>query len=289
MVNFVKPLLNLENRSFLKQATTQLKKEGDRISTVLPSGTKVEYIRGENLSGHTRGEKYKLIKEVTKPDNTRYITNANRWGDELYIDQVFYVKPNDYVPDYIPWADLVYQMNPGISKYAEKKDFKFAMAYNVKWLKDLLLKKLPPKGQSGNANYRTYSEQFSGAKSSYRTSANQSSGARTNYREQANSYQSNRTNTNSQAHTNNTTGRKITKDEFIKYMNERLGKYNSISVQSLKDAEIRNLSKLFGIDVDKMKHFDKNTKRELILKFHPDRNKDKHSNEIFTILNKLCA
>lgn len=277
--NFIRTLSKLPEKSLLKKATRHLRKEGDYITKDFPNGTKVTYLRGENISGHTFGEKkYKLFKEVTQPDNTRYVTNANRYGDQLFIDQVYYIKPNDIIPDYIPWADKVYQMNPGYSKHAEEVAFK---SNNIKvgYLKDLLRKKLSPKNNTGKTHYQSsnYNQKAYSEQNSY-------------YKKDTHSEQNYKSYTNSNSKANNTTsdtGKKITKEAFVKYMSGRLRNHNLISVKDLKGAEVRNLSRLFGISVDELTHLNKKTQRNLVLKFHPDRNNDPLSQEIFVILNKL--
>ena len=99
-MKFVTSLLKTPD-AFLVEATKILKKEGQEISKELPSGTVVKYIRGKNIEARGFGEKYNLYKEVTKPDNSRYITNTNVIRDDVYVNEIYFIEPNDFIPDYV--------------------------------------------------------------------------------------------------------------------------------------------------------------------------------------------
>ena len=76
----------------LQNALKALKKEGDKFPIELPTGTKVEYIRGANFEGHTFGNKFSLYKKITKPDGTVFVSNRNVIGDNIYLNEIFRIK-----------------------------------------------------------------------------------------------------------------------------------------------------------------------------------------------------
>ena len=81
---------------------------------------------------------------------------------------------------------------------------------------------------------------------------------------------------------------KITRNDFIKYMDNKLKSIKYLDTNTLKDSEIRNLAKLFGTTEEQIKNMDKKEYRRLCVQTHPDRNKgDDMAKPIFTILNRL--
>ena len=96
-----------------------------------------------------------------------------------------------------------------------------------------------------------------------------------------------RKSTESEFKTTSPTG-KITRNDFIKYMEEKLKNTEHLDTNTLKDSEIRNLAKLFGTTEEQIKNMDKKEYRRLCIKTHPDRNQDDSmANQVFRILNKL--
>lgn len=259
-MNFIVNLKSCGNSSFLKQATQNLKKAGDSVGRKTKNGTEVKYIRGEDINVRGFGEKYKLFKEVTKPDGTRYVTNANVIRDDVYINEIYHIEPNYRgFPDYVPWADHKYILDTGFSNKYEVKIPYMCNESVIRMgmpeiLKDLLRKKIEPR----NA-HRSQNTNYSSAKNNVGGNSNSSG--------------------------------KMTKEAFIEHMESRLRKNNSktpAKVKDFKDVEIRNLAKLFGIAEDSMRNFSKKIQRELFLKFHPDRNQGKDSSKIFQIVSAIA-
>ena len=259
-MNFIVNLKSCSGNSFLKQATQSLKKAGDSVVRKTKNGTEVKYIRGEDINARGFGSKYKLFKEVTKPDGTRYVTNANVIRDDVYINEIYHIEPNYRgFPNYVPWADHKYILDTGFSNKYEVKIPRECNESVTKMgmpeiLKDLLRKKVEPRN-----GYRTRSTNYSSAQNETRASQN--------------------------------TSGKITKDAFIAYMENRLKKNSKntpAKVKEFKDSEIRNLAKLFGIAEESMRNFSKKVQRELFLKFHPDRNNDKNASKIFQMVGAIA-
>ena len=87
--------------------------------------------------------------------------------------------------------------------------------------------------------------------------------------------------------TTSTTGR-ITRADFIRYIDDKFIHMDKIDANNLKDSEIRNLAKLLGTTEEQIKNMDKREYRRLCLKTHPDKNpNDSMANEVFRILNKI--
>lgn len=259
-MNFIVNLKSCASTSFLKQATQNLKKVGDSVVRKTKNGTEVKYIRGEEINARGFGPKYKLFKEVTKPDGTRYVTNANVIRDNVYINEIYHIEPNYRgFPDYVPWADHKYILDTGFSNKYEVKiprecNESVAKMGMPEILKALLRKKVEPRN-----GYRTRNANYSSAQNNAGASQNSSG--------------------------------KMTKDAFIAHMETRLKVYSSktpAKVKEFKDSEIRNLAKLFGIAEESMRNFSKKVQRELFLKFHPDRNKDKDASKIFQMVGAIA-
>jgi len=156
-------------------------------------------------------------------------------------------------------------------------------------------------------NYHTFSKDYKGSRTSDSSRKTQSGNnqqrkreyeqsQRTNYSGGSQGYgYSSRGSDSSQesrfsGSTSSTTG-KITKEQFVDYMVGKFSHLKSrefVETRTLTDPEIRNLAKLFKINETTMRNFNKATKRELILKYHPDTNGgDEMSVKIFQIVNKL--
>ena len=133
--------------------------------------------------------------------------------------------------------------------------------------------------QKSQKNYNRYEEYSRQAHGSYQQ---QNSGTYNS----GNSSQGSRTSNS----TTSSSGR-ITKEQFVNYMMDKVSHTKSkefLDTRVMKDSEIRNLAKLFGVLETKMRNFDKATKRELTLKYHPDRTGgDDLSVKMFQIVNKL--
>ena len=81
---------------------------------------------------------------------------------------------------------------------------------------------------------------------------------------------------------------KVTREDFIKYMSDKLANVDKIDVNTLRDSEVRNLARLFKISEEQLRHMDKKEFRGLCLQTHPDKNpNDSMANQIFIILNKI--
>ena len=81
---------------------------------------------------------------------------------------------------------------------------------------------------------------------------------------------------------------KITRADFVRYMDNKLKSVDKLNVSVLKDSEIRNLAKLFGTAEEQIMNMDKKEYRRLCIKTHPDRNpNDNLSTQIFRILNRI--
>ena len=88
--------------------------------------------------------------------------------------------------------------------------------------------------------------------------------------------------------TTSTLNDKITREDFIKYMSDKLANVDKIDVNTLIDSEIRNLARLFKISEEQVRHMDKKEFRRLCIQIHPDRNpNDCMANQKFIILNKI--
>lgn len=84
------------------------------------------------------------------------------------------------------------------------------------------------------------------------------------------------------------TARKITRNDFIQYMLNKFSCVEKIDIATLKDAEIRNLARLFGTTEDQIRHMDKAEYRRLCVQTHPDKNPDDcMASQAFIILNKI--
>lgn len=200
-----------------------------------------------------------MYKEITKPDGTRYITNSNVIRNDVYVNEVYHIEPNyRCIPDFVPWADHRYTLDTGFSntfKVSSSKTDSMARMGTPKMLLDLLRKKVAPRN-----GYRTNQQQ------THYSSAHKSEGS------------------------TQSTG-KITKEAFISHMESRLSKNDSKSpanIKDFKDSEVRNLAKLFGVVEESIRNFSKNLQRELILKFHPDKNPDKNAPRIFQIVSSIA-
>ena len=87
--------------------------------------------------------------------------------------------------------------------------------------------------------------------------------------------------------TTSSTG-KITRNDFIRYMDDKLTHTSDFDVSQLKDSEVRNLAKLFGTTEEQIRNMSKKEYRRLCIQTHPDRNpNDNMSNQVFRILNKI--
>ena len=292
-------LLSNSPSKFLTEATQVLKREGQEITKELPSGTVVKYIRGKNIDAHGFGEKYNLYKEVTKPDGFRTVTNANVIRDNVYVNEIFLIEPNGWCPDYVMYYDKYFYIpEPGISN-----EFRIqppnGLDRRSQYLKDLLLKKIEPFNEASYKRsqksweehckkcyeadpkrFREYQQYSKKAQGEY------------NYQRSRNEGANSSQNSRYSGSCTSSTG-KITKEQFINFMMEKVSRLKSkelIDTRMLKDSEIRNLARLFGINEAVVRNLDKGTKRNLILKYHPDTNGgDEISAKIFQIVNRLQA
>ena len=81
---------------------------------------------------------------------------------------------------------------------------------------------------------------------------------------------------------------KITRNDFIRYMDDKLTHTENFDVATLKDSEVRNLAKLLGTTEEQIRNMDKREYRRLCIKTHPDRNpNDNLANQVFRILNRI--
>ena len=278
---------------FLIEAAAKLKKEGQEIFRTLPNGTTVKFIRGKDIDARGFGQKYQLFKEVTRPDNSRFVTSANIIRDDVFINEMFYIEPTKTIPNYIMHYDKYYYMSPGGFRVQEANGLD--MRSDI--LKQLLRKKLPPKEASSGRRAHAPNDGHKTQSTNKQQSTNNSTGGKSSYssyedysRKAQGAYSQQKARTAGQ-HTSS--AGKITKDQFINLMLEKFSRLKSkelIEPKTLKDSEIRNLAKLFGIDEATVRNFDKKTKRNLTLKFHPDTNGgDETSIKICQIVNKLKA
>ena len=84
------------------------------------------------------------------------------------------------------------------------------------------------------------------------------------------------------------TNGKITRNDFVRYMDDKLTHTENFDVATLKDSEIRNLAKLLGTTEEQIRNMDKKEYRRLCIKTHPDRNtNDNLANQVFRILNRI--
>ena len=337
-MNFMTSLLKTPDK-FLVEATKVLKKEGQEISHTLPSGTTVRYIRGKDTEARGFGQKFCLYKEVTKPDGFRTVTNANVIRDDVFVNEVFFIEPNGWCPDYVMYYNKYFNMRqPGVTNYYDIGQPN-GLDRRPKILQDLLLKKVEPFNEASQYrsdrawdmhcrkryeadpkhfgqykeysncgytdeeyNYHTFSKSSKGSSNSGSSQKSQKDYSRyEEYCRQAHgSYQQQNSGTynsgysSQSSRTSNTgtssTGR-ITKEQFVNFMMDKVSHTKSkdfLDTRVMKDSEIRNLAKLFGVLETKMRNFDKATKRELTLKYHPDRTGgDDLSIKMFQIVNKL--
>lgn len=85
-----------------------------------------------------------------------------------------------------------------------------------------------------------------------------------------------------------TTTRKLSKNDFVKYMSDKLTHSDKFNTKNLNDDEVRSLAKLFGTSEDQIRNMDKVEFRRLCIQTHPDRNpNDKMAHQMFIILNKI--
>ena len=347
-MNFKTSLLKTPDK-FLVEAVKTLKKEGQEISKDLPSGTTVRYIRGENTEARGFGQKFCLYKEVTKPDGFRTVTNAHVIRDDVYVNEVFFIEPTDWCPDYVRYYNKYFNMRqPGVSNIYDVGDPN-GINGRPQILQDLLLKKITPFNEAsqyrsdraweqhcgkcynhdpkhfaqykkyssaaqGEYNYHTFSKSSKNSNSSGSSQKSQkdyskyeeycrqaygsyqrqnsgtfNSGESSQYSRTSGSGYSSQSSRTSNSGTYSTG--KITKEQFVDYMVGKFSHLKSrefVETRTLTDPEIRNLAKLFKINETTMRNFNKATKRELILKYHPDTNGgDEMSVKIFQIVNKL--
>ncbi len=121
-MDYINSLSSYKKDSMVVRAVNELKKEGDSITETTPNGTRVTYVRGADFDGHTVGRKFTLYKEVARPDNVRFVTNANIIGNEIFTNEVFVIEPDSSDSD-VEYVKYVYSMNPGWSSRAEKGPF----------------------------------------------------------------------------------------------------------------------------------------------------------------------
>lgn len=95
------------------------------------------------------------------------------------------------------------------------------------------------------------------------------------------------TKVNNEFKATSSTGR-ITRSDFVRYMNDKLAHIDKFDVATLKDSEVRNLAKLLGTTEEQILNMDKKEYRRLCLKTHPDKNPDDSmATQVFRILNRL--
>lgn len=80
----------------------------------------------------------------------------------------------------------------------------------------------------------------------------------------------------------------ITRNDFIRYMSDKLTHTDKFNVNMLKDSEVHNLAKLFKTTEEQIRNMDKKEYRRLCIQTHPDRNpNDSMAHQIFIILNRI--
>lgn len=91
----------------------------------------------------------------------------------------------------------------------------------------------------------------------------------------------------SEFNTTSSTG-KITRADFVKYINNKFAHTKKLDTSELKASEVRNLAKLFGVTEEQILNMDRKVYRGLCIKFHPDKNpNDSLANQVFSVLNRI--
>lgn len=82
--------------------------------------------------------------------------------------------------------------------------------------------------------------------------------------------------------------RTMSRNDFIRYMSDKLTRADKFDVKSLNDIEVRKLAKLLKTSEEQIRHMDKSEFKRLCVQTHPDRNpNDSMAHLVFIILNKI--